>query len=94
MHECSVQADAPVHQLQLPLPLLPPLLPAPPVLLLLLLPPPPPPLVLLPLAEPRRGVHLVAVDTSYRTVVVSRRAGHTSRSRSLLLLPLFIERKD
>ncbi|XP_046142865.1 type IV secretion system protein virB10-like isoform X2 [Osmia bicornis bicornis] len=108
-HECEVQADAPVHhQLQLPVLLLPPLIPAPSVLLLpppppsppSPPPPPPPPptsssLVLLPLAEVRRAVHLVAVDTSYRTVVVSRRAGHTtSCSRSPLLLPLFIEHKD
>lgn len=86
VHECVVQPDAPVHhQLQLSVPLLPPLLPAPPVL----------PtaaaaavvaavsLVLLPLAaQARRGVHLVAVDTFCRTVVVSRRAGHTTWGRS------------
>ena len=88
-----VYPDAPVHH-QLQLQLLPPLLPAPAVL----------PsatavvvaavsLVLLPLAEARRGVHLVAVDTSCRTVVVSRRAGHTT-SRSRLLLLLFERCKD
>lgn len=87
------------HQLQLSVPLLPPLLPAPPVL----------PtaaaaaaaaavvaavsLVLLPLAEARRGVHLVAVDTFCRTVVVSRRAGHTT-SRSRLPLRRLKERKE
>lgn len=58
-------------------------LPLPPVLLPPLLPPPPPPLSL---ARPRRDVHLVAADTSYRTVVVSGRAGRRTSCGSQSLV--------